>query len=181
MNIPYEDPQAQRPEDTFTAKDGARLFGLIDSLSKRVENELKTVREQVTAIYETIIKIQEAQSRIENGLAETRVDRLELELQEAKLELERAEVTKKTVEEKIQLKQDVKDKSIDTKDRVPALVAESIDARERREQEEKRKKIEDLKWTMIKSAATWGTVGAIGLLVSFVWFLIRLYMDRGGP
>lgn len=172
-------PNQQRVTDSFTAKDGARLFIMISDLSKRIEGELQTSRAQIAILNEKIISILETQSRIEAGLSDSRITRLELDLRDAELERDAAEIALRKAEEKLTLKKDVKDASIDTQEKLKNVATSALESVERQKQAARSARWEDLKWSIVKAIAISLSVGFAGAAVAFIWRLVL--WSQGNP
>lgn len=175
----------QRPADPFTAQDGARLFTAIDAFSKRVESAIekegRETRNAIAGLMKNIITLLEAQARIEAGLVDSRVNRLELDLQEAEIERAQAEEALRKAEEKLSGRQAVKDKTIDTQDRLRTIASSALADVEKQREDERRKRLDDIKLSMLKTALNWGVVAIIVFVMGFLGYLFRLYITSGSP
>jgi chromosome segregation ATPase len=163
-----------RPSDPFTAHDGARLLASMLS----IKGELS---DRMTDIENLLKTLQGNAARIEGSLSETRVERLERELREAELEKEEAETRMRNLEEKIKIKSDAVNQSTDTYERIKAVSVSAYADLEKKRQESRAARIEEIKWGAIKAAAgALAVSGALGI-VAFIWFLVQLFLNRGGP
>lgn len=170
-----------RPQDPFTAQDGARLFASINQELKAIASALTMISGTLSNILNKEITTLEQLSRIEEGLSGSRITRLEQEVKEAELELARAEAAKLAAEEKLRLKAEVKDSSIDTQERLRRVASNQWEDLERQKRAAQDAKIQDLKWSVIKAVVTWGSVGLLGIIIAFLWYLVQGYINRGGP
>lgn len=168
------DHPTPRPGDPFTAQDAAKAF---DNLSR----ELRSFSSQIPSILNRQIEILETLSRIEEGLTGSRISRLEQEVREAELELERAQASQRAAEERLKLKSEVKETSIDTQERLNRVAAHKYEEIEREKRSRRDAQIADLKFSVIKAVVTWGAIGIVALIGSVLWYLLQEYLSRGSP
>lgn len=179
MTVEEKNP-TPRPGDPFTAQDGARLFAELSSIVERMKEDLRTVKGATATLQSQHLTILEAIARVERGLASSRFDRLELELREAELEKEVAEKNLKAKEEKLEKKREVKDHTIDTQDRFKTVASATYEEIEEKKRKDREAKIEDIKLGALKTLVNWGVIGIVGVVVSFILFLFRMYIT-GNP
>jgi hypothetical protein len=168
-----------RPGDPFTAQDGLRLYDLINSMSKRQSSSIDTLASQITTIHKLMIELNALAQVIEEGLTENRVGRLEMELREAMLEKEVAERNLKAKEEKLNLKQSVKENnSVDTQERMNIAAAKAYAEIEKKEKETRDVFVLDLKRSIIKAVLVSLAIGATSGTLAFLWWLFQQYINR---
>lgn len=170
-----------RPGDPFTAQDGARLFAELSSIVDKMKADVQAVKGAIPTLQSQHLAILESVSRIEAGLTASRFDRIALEIRDAELELEVAEKNLKAKEEKLEKKKEVKDHTIDTQDRFKIVASDTYEEIQEKKRKIQEAKIEEIKLGAIKTLVNWGAVGIVGVIVSFLYFLIRLYMSGGSP
>jgi predicted nucleotidyltransferase component of viral defense system len=166
--------EQDRPSDPFTAQDAARLFASIDGIKKEV-------MEKIGELEKRIIAVQGHAARIESSQSETRVGRLELELMEAEKDLEIAERNRRNLEEKINLKKEAVTHSADTNEKIKVVAVGAFADLEKQRREANAAKLYDLKWSAIKAGVNVLAGGAALGIVAFIWFLVQLFLNRGGP
>jgi hypothetical protein len=176
-----ESNQTPRPGDPFTAQDGARLFGEFNAIAEGMRRDIATIKGAVATLQNQHLTILEALGEISRGLSSSRFDRLAVEIRDAELELEVAEKNLKAKEEKLEKKKEIKDHTIDTQDRFKTVASSTYEEIEEGKKRARQAKIDDLKFSALKAVITWGSVGAVALVFSFIWFLIQQYINRGSP
>ncbi len=172
MTQPNKSIERDRPSDPFTAQDAARLFALIDGIRKDVVEKTEELEER-------IISLQGQAGRIEGSLSENRIGRLELELREAEIDLKNAERNRRGLEEKLNIKKDAVSHSTDTHEKIQTISAYAELEKKKRESDEAFRI--DLKRGAIKAAVNVLVGGGVLSIVGFFWWLVQLYVNRGGP
>jgi hypothetical protein len=174
-------PVTPRPADPFTAQDGARLFTLIDTMTKRISSTLEEQSNRLAIMQRNDIKILELLQLIEAESSDSRLKRLELEIEEAERERKVAEENLRAIESKISQKQNIKDQNQDTGDKYKAAAASALSDIEKRRKDESAAFLLDLKRSIIKAVLVSLSVGAVTGTIAFIWWLFQLYLNRGGP
>jgi hypothetical protein len=169
------------PIEPFTARDGVRLFSVIDSMTKRISSSLEEQSNRLAIIQKSGIEMTELLRLIEAEFSESRIGRLELEIQEAERERDIAERNLKAVEEKLLQKQSVKDQNVDTNERIKSAAAAAYSDLEKKKKESSEAFLLDLKRSIVKAVLTTLAVGAVSGTIAFIWFLVQLYLNRGAP
>jgi hypothetical protein len=175
-DIKDEPHPTPRPSDPFTSQDGVRLFNQISQEIARLSGVLGTMSGTLANILNKQITALEQMNRLEEGLAGSRINRLEQEVREAERELEAAEAARKAAEDKLRIKSESKDNNLDTQEKLKRIVNTEHENLERDKRAALDAKIQDLKWTMIKTAANWGTVGVLAIISAVIWFFLRQYI-----
>jgi hypothetical protein len=173
-----------RPTDPMTAQDGAQVI----AEAQKILSEIKTIRDLVNGFSNRIATLQrnnadilEVLARIDTGLAENRIGRLEAELRETELERDLAERRLKILDEKVDIKKNATIQGVDTNDKIRAASASMIADLERQKKEDDEIYWRDVKRSSIKAIVISLSVGGVSAIIGFVWFLVQLYLNRGGP
>src|SRR5688572_4458729 len=173
-------PPPERPADPFTAKDGAQLYSLFDKFQKDVLEQLRGLSNRVAAMQGNQLDIMDLLTRVESGLSSSRSGRLDAELKEAELEREVAERTLRALEEKLNIKREVKDKTLDTEQKIQTVASTTYANLEEKRRAERDAKIEELKWNAIKAVVGALSVAGSFSIIAFLWWLFQQYINRGG-
>ena len=174
MAVEEQRPTDQRPSDLMTAKDAALLFSSIDKKVDGFSDRLDRIEEDIEDILRGVI-------RIDQGLAATRYDRLEIELREIDIKKQEAERNLESLKETLALKQEAKDKTADTNERIKVGAVTVFTDLEKKAQERRAALINDIKMTALKAAVGVAAAGLTGTIFAFIWWLVMLYANRGAP
>jgi len=170
-----------RPADPLTAQDGLRLFTLINDGQKRLEGLFSELSNRLATMQAQVIRIAGKVDVIAEDTAHNRNKRFELELEEAEREKEIAEAALHAIEQKIAKKQNLKDETQDTGERLKLIAASALSEAESQKKKSREERFEDLRWSVTKAVVTWGAIGLVGFVFAVIWFLVQLYLNRGGP
>ena len=163
-----------RPNDLFTAQDASKAFA-------DLALELRGIRKLLSDVLSKQIMDLEQLSRIEEGLSGSRINRLEQEVREAELELERAEASRRTAEERLKLKSEVKENNIDTQEKLKRIAASSYEDLEKQRRADQEAFKKDIVRGAVKYVVNGLAMGGTLAVLAFLWYLVQLYMSRGGP
>jgi len=170
-------PPPERPADPFTAKDGAQLYSLFDKFQKDVLQQLSDLSNTLKGNQLDIIDLL---SQVAAGLSSSRSGRLDAELKEAELEREAAEWNLRAIEEKLNIKREVKDKTLDTEQKIQTVASSTYASLEEKRRADREAKIEELKWNAIKAVVGALSVAGSFSIIAFLWWLFQQYINRGG-
>lgn len=170
-----------RPQDPFTAQDAARAFASLELKIDKLIESLGIMSGTLANILNKEITTLEQLSRIEEGLSGSRIGRLEQEIREAELEREVAEAALRKAEDKLRLKSEVKEKTVDTQEHLRQVASSAYQDLEKQRRAEIDAKIQDLKWTIIKTLAVSSAIGIAAAIGRFLWFLVETYNRGAAP
>lgn len=174
MTIDHNEPHpTPRPQDPFTSQDAAKAFASLTL-------ELRTIASTLANILNKQIQTLEQLSRIEESSSGSRIARLEQEVKEAELERELAEAALRKADERLQAKNSLRETSVDTQERLNKLARSSYEDLERQRRAERDSKVADLKFSVLKTVISWGSIGILGIITAIIWHYIRLYIT-GNP
>jgi hypothetical protein len=171
----------ERPADPMTSQDGARLYAMVENYFKEINNQIKGLSGMIASLQRQQIESLSLLNIIESGLSQSRVNRLEIEVREAELERERAEKNLEVMKERLHIKQEVKDKSVSTNERIQAVTASTVADLEQKRRESSAAFRVDLGRSMVKAVLTALAVSGTFGTLAFIWWLIQLYVNQGGP
>jgi len=174
-------PLTPKPMDSFTAQDGARLFSMIDAGLKRISSSFEEFSNRLAITNRQNLEILNLLRLIEAESNESRVGRLQLEIEEAERERDIAERNLKAIEEKLNQKQNIKDQNVDTGEKLRAAAVAVVTDIDKQKNEKNAARLEDIKWTAIKTVITIVVGGMATGFIAFIWFLVQLYLNRGTP
>lgn len=182
MNQPNPTPiPSERPADPMTAADGARLYNLIEQFIKGKLEEDRKISQRVASIQGYQLDILSRLERVEIGLSASRAGRLEAELKEAELEKDIAESNLEKIKAKLDIKREVKDQTLDTQEKIKTVAANTYANIEEKKRAEYQAWTIDLKRATIKAVVTALAVAGVFSALGFIWWLILLFVNRGGP
>ena len=170
-------PLTPRPTDPMTAQDGVRIQTSVKELSDLV----KGFSNRIANLQMSDIKILELLSQIEAGLSESRVGRLEAELKEWRSSGTLPNRDTRPMEEKLEIKKSANVVAVDTNEKIKVATKTIYEDLQKQKEEEESAWQKDLTRSIVKAVLISVSVGAVGSVVGFVWWLVQLYLNRGGP
>lgn len=180
MAIPNGAPQ-ERPQDPMTARDGANLYNLVEKYFKDISGALRDMSGRLATVEKNQLDTLETVNLIDAGASQSRVNRLQIDLKESELELAQAERAVEALREKLTLKEDIKNQSVDTNERIQSAAASAVNTLDAKRRESRSVFLADLKITFIKGVVGFLAISISGGVLAFVFFLIQLYLNRGSP
>lgn len=180
MSLLNGSPQ-DRPSDPMSAQDGARLYNLVDQYFKEINSRIGDLSSRIAKVEKHQIDTLEIVNLIDAGASQSRVNRLQIDLKESELELQQAERAVEALREKLALKEDIKNKSVDTNERIQSAAASAVTTLEAKRRESSSIFWADLRMTFIKGVVGFLAIGITGGALGFFWWLIQMYLNRGSP
>lgn len=170
-----------RPSDPMSAQDGARLYNLIDNYFKGLNERIGDLSARLSKVEKNQIDTLGIVNLIDAGASQSRVNRLQMDLKESELELQQAEAAVEALRTKLALKENIKNQSVDTNERIQSAAASAVSTLEAKKRESRAVFLADLKITFVKGVVGFLAISISGGVLAFVFFLIQLYLNRGSP
>lgn len=166
--------EKNKPTDPLTALDGAKILTEIqhgNNLIQQFSNRMAIIQGQQLEILKLL-------AHIDASSSETRTTRVEGELKELELERQSLEGRLKMMDEKLAIKKDTQVATINTDEKIRKMTGEMMKSMEEQKKGEYEQKVQDLKFSMLKAVLISLSVGGVGSIVAFLWWLFEFYLKN---
>lgn len=165
--------EKKRPADPMTAQDGAKIMTAVGELNQTVS----AFSNRIALIQGSQLQIIELLTRIDGSLSLNRAGRIEVELREAELEFDIAERQLNAIKEKLDLKKNVNNQTVDTQEKIRTASATIYADLERQKKDEEAKYWLDVRRSIIKAVLISLSVAGVSGAIAFIWWLFQFYLS----
>jgi hypothetical protein len=174
-------PETSKPA-TIQIEDIKIILAYLEDMKEQITTRLQGLSNRVALLQRDSVEMAGSVSAMANDFQAARVKRLEEEIAQAEKERGILESRLKIVDEQLSFKKVDSLTAGNTTDKITAAASaaasRTVEDRERLERAEVEERWKKRREAMITAVLTWGSIGLVGSVIAFLWWLFMFYLNN---
>lgn len=175
-------PEPIKKPEGMNVEDLKILLAYLEEMREDIKNNIQGMSARIVLLQRDSITMAKNVASMAADFQESRVRRLEEEIAQAEKERGILESRLKIVDEQLSLKKTDTLTAVNTTDKInkaaSAAASQTIADKERLKEAENEERWNKRKEAMITAVLTWGSIGLVGSVLAFLWWLVMFYLGN---